>query len=143
MKRSKALTRLSREHHLALVLARRALGVGFEDEEAACRFMSQAAETFRRELEPHFQLEEAALLPALNSVGEHLLVTRTLTEHEELRRLAKRLKKQDADSVHRFGELLEAHVRFEERELFARAESLLTPEALTTIMEMHEQTTGA
>ncbi len=143
MKRSPALTQLSREHHLALVLARRAQGMGLTDGERASSFMTQAVETFRHGLEPHFQTEEGALLPALNSVGEHRLVRRALAEHEELRRLAGRLEAQDAASIRRFGELLEAHVRFEERELFARAESLLTAEALAAIMKMHEQTTGA
>jgi len=142
MKRSAALVRLSREHHLALVLAKRAQRMSLENMEAASRFMTQAFDTFTRELEPHFRAEETALLPALNCAGELDLVTRTLNEHEELRRLAKRLQARDATSVRRFGELLEAHVRFEERELFALAESLLTPEALALI-ETHEQTTGA
>ncbi len=142
MKRCAALTRLSREHHSALVLAKRAQGVDLENEAGTSRFMTQAFETFTRELEPHFLVEEAALLPALNGVGEHSLVRRALTEHEELRQLALRFKSQDATGVHRFGELLEAHVRFEERELFARAEKLLTPEALA-IIGMHQPTTGA
>ena len=86
MKRSPALTQLSREHHLALVLARRAQGMGLTDGERASSFMTQAVETFRHGLEPHFQTEEGALLPALNSVGEHRLVRRALAEHEELRR---------------------------------------------------------
>ena len=141
MKRSSALIRLSREHHLALVLAKRARHMGAENTEAACRFMTQAFDIFTRELEPHFHAEESALLPALESAGELDLVRRTRSEHEELRRLANRLQAKDATSLRRFGELLEAHVRFEERELFALAESLLTPEALA-IIEMHEQTTG-
>lgn len=142
MKRSAALTRLSREHHPALVLAKRAQGMNLENEAATSRFMTQAFETFTRELEPHFQAEEAALLPALASTGEIASVRRTLTEHAELRRLANRLQAKDATSVRRFGEALEAHVRFEERELFALAESVLTPEALA-IIEMHQPTTGA
>lgn len=127
---------------MALVLAKRAQGMSMENEAAASRFMTQAFETFTRELEPHFQAEESALLPALKSAGEIELVRRTLTEHEELRRLANLLKAKDVTSVRHFGEALEAHVRFEERELFALAESVLAPEALA-IIEMHEQTTGA
>jgi len=142
MKRSAALIRLSREHHSALVLARRARRASVANAEAASRFMTQAFAAFTRELEPHFRIEEAALLPAMTDAGELDLVRRTLADHEELRRLAKRLEAQDAASLSRFGELLEAHVRFEECELFAHAESVLTPEALA-IMAMPEQTTVA
>ena len=141
MKRSAALTRLSREHHLALVLAKRAQAMNMENMAAACLFMTQAFETFTRALEPHFRAEESVLLPALESAGQIGLVRRTQSEHEELRRLAGRLEANDATSLRRFGELLEAHVRFEERDLFALAEAVLTPEALALI-EMHEQTTG-
>lgn len=141
MKRSSALIRLSREHHLALVLAKRARHMNAENSEAASQFMTEVFDIFTRELEPHFQAEEGALLPALVSAGEIDLVRRTLAEHEELRLLAERLKAKDVSCLRRFGEALEAHVRFEERELFGLAESVLTPEALATI-ELHEQDTG-
>ncbi|MDD5176952.1 MAG: hemerythrin domain-containing protein [Sterolibacterium sp.] len=139
MKRSAALTQLSREHHTALVLAKHAQRMSMENKGAVLRFMAQAVETFSRELEPHFRSEENTLLPALKGVGEPEIVRRTLTEHEELRRLANQLKTEDTTSLRRFGEALEAHVRFEERELFVLAESVLTPEALT-ILQMHKTT---
>ncbi|MCX7169443.1 MAG: hemerythrin domain-containing protein [Proteobacteria bacterium] len=125
MKRSAALIQLSREHHAALVLAKRARRMNLADRVAVLRFMAEAAATFTRELEPHFQIEETMLLPALTSAGETALVKRTLAEHEKLRWLAQQLQAEDAAYITRFGAALEAHVRFEERELFARAESVL------------------
>lgn len=142
MKRCTSLAWLSRQHHTALVLAKRAQRIGTDNTEATCQFMAHAVETFERELEPHFRVEEDALLPLLTIVGESERVRRTLAEHEELRRLVNRLRAQDATSLRLFGAALETHVRFEERELFAVAESILAPEALAVI-EMHDPTTGA
>jgi len=133
MKRSTALARLSREHHAALVLAKRAQRIGADSSEATRTFMAHAVASFERELEPHFRVEEQALLPLLAKAGELDRVGRTLAEHEELRGLANRLREHDAASLRRFGDALEAHVRFEERELFALAESTLTPEALAGV----------
>lgn len=135
MKRCAALIQLSREHHPALVLANRAQRMNLEDEETVLRFMMQTVETFARELEPHFQFEETHLLPALNSAGETELVKRTLKEHGELRELASQLKAGDSTRLRRFGEALEAHVRFEERKLFEVAESTLSPTTLKMLTD--------
>jgi hypothetical protein len=44
-----------------------------------------------------------------------------------MRCLAARLDEADHATLERFGELLGAHVRFEERELFEAAQALLEP----------------
>ena len=80
MKRSAALKQLSREHHTALVLAKRAQRLSREDVEATKGFMHQLVETFAIELEPHFRAEETVLLPALQSINEGRAVQRTLAE---------------------------------------------------------------
>ncbi|EXI84561.1 MAG: hypothetical protein AW11_03799 [Candidatus Accumulibacter regalis] len=72
-------------------------------------------------LEPHFRSEESGLLPAMLA-GEEALVARTLREHAELRALVGRLPDADATTLLSFADLLSAHVRFEERELFAAAQ---------------------
>jgi len=75
-------------------------------------------------LAPHFALEERVLLPALVRAGRADLAARTIDEHTDLRvALASPL---------RFAELLEAHVRFEERELFPACEELV-PDALDAL----------
>lgn len=137
MKRSPKLLQLSREHHTALVLAKRAQRLGKGQPSAAQAFMSEVPQVFARELEPHFQVEEIALLSALREAGPADavvgMVERTLIEHAALRELAQRIAEQDFASLAAFGELLDAHVRFEERELFNLAESLLSPEALARV----------
>jgi hemerythrin-like domain-containing protein len=133
MKRNPGLIRLSREHHTALVLAKRARHMPGEMTDVTARFMAEVVATFARELEPHFQAEENALLPALGRAGRTDLAERTLAEHEALRALVRRLAAGDIASIGQFGQALEAHVRFEERELFCAAESVLTSEALALI----------
>ena len=142
MKRSPSLARLSREHHSALVLAKRAQRLDTAATEATKCFMAEVLEIFARELEPHFQTEEDALLPPLKSAGQIALARRALSDHEALRALASRLGAGETASLHRFGDRLEAHVRFEERELFPVAEAVLTSEALALIEESsHHPTT--
>jgi hemerythrin-like domain-containing protein len=123
MKRSPALRQLSREHHTALSLA---LRIAKATEPAAQeRLLATIPALFRGELEPHFQEEERSLLPQLAQAGETTLVARTLDEHAQMRALAAAIAAGDAAALAPFGELLQAHVRFEERELFVVAEQRL------------------
>ena len=85
-------------------------------------FAQRAVRLFASELDPHFRVEEQGILVALARVGENELVQRTLSEHAELRRLAILLSRPDAVTLLRFADLLAAHVRFEERELFEAAQ---------------------
>jgi hemerythrin-like domain-containing protein len=133
MKRSSSLVQLSREHHGALVLAKRAQGFGPSRSDAADEFMARLVGTFADELEPHFQAEENTLLPALKLAGENSLVERTLAEHVELRGLIEAIRHRDLTTLRRFGIALADHVRFEERELFPAAENLLAPDTLFAI----------
>jgi len=128
MKRSAALSQWSQEHHAALVLARRIANAGDEDARAA--LLASVPTTFDRELEPHFRAEEAVLLPRLEAAGQIDLVRRTAQDHLLLRELAARIASGDRAALQPFGRLLKEHVRFEERELFAAAESVLPAEFL-------------
>jgi len=126
MRRHQQLQDLSREHHTALQLALRARRA-VESGDAAQIAASAAAciEAFSVELDPHFVIEENELLSALARQGEHDLVQRTLAEHEQLRDLIVQLAQPDATALRSFAELLNAHVRFEERELFEVAQRYL------------------
>ncbi len=77
MKRLDALRRLSSEHHIGLVIARRAR----EELDTPQVAWAEIRQRFADELEPHFQLEERGLLPAMQEAGEAMLVERTLAEH--------------------------------------------------------------
>ena len=125
MKRHPDLLQLSREHHGALKLARdarRAAASGDASEMAA--LAQRVAQVFPVELDPHFCIEEQGILLLLAQAGQHALVARTLADHAELRRLALALATPDADTLLRFADLLGAHVRFEEREVFEAAQAV-------------------
>lgn len=131
MKRHPQLQDLSREHHGALQLALHAKRATLSGD--ATRIAASAAtcvNAFAAELDPHFVIEETILLPKLAQKGEHELVRRTLAEHEEMRRLVAQLNSPDATTLQSFSELLSAHVRFEERELFEVAQQHLGSEFL-------------
>jgi hypothetical protein len=133
MKRSSALSALSREHHTALVWAKRAQAAS--DTQDLGALMAKLVTIFEAELEPHFRIEETRLLAALAQCGENGLVERTLAEHRALRAAIDRIRAGDSGAVAPFGAALAAHVRFEERELFPAAEARLSADALAAIAQ--------
>lgn len=130
MKRDPWLLALSREHHAALSLANRLKkAVLSGDPQRIEDARGNVVARFAAELEPHFAEEELTLLPWLATLGEVALVERTLSEHRSLRALVQRLvdplaTRAAGTCLAEFGDLLTAHVRFEERELFERAQVL-------------------
>ena len=118
---------LTSEHHQALVLAGRLRqacrqgGVSRERLQSTCR-------TFEQDLNPHFVIEEELILPALAAAGRKDLVDRTNEEHHQLRALIVAAATSEDATLHlqAFADLLTAHVRFEERTLFAAAQQILT-----------------
>ena len=118
MKRHAALVGLSQDHHHGLILARRCISEQTTWEHVRA--------TFAEELEPHFAIEEKLLLPAM---GDDPLVERTLADHAQLRQ---RLR--DEGELPEFGRLLQEHIRFEERELFERAQDVMSESQLDSLL---------
>ena len=122
MKRHPSLRSLSSEHHSGLVLARRARKAADQDTSIQAATWKAIQLAFQSELEPHFQREEQGLLPVLRTAGEVELVNRTLHEHRSMRLL---VLEDNPDKLASFAELLRAHIRFEEKELFETAQRVL------------------
>lgn len=132
MKRDTRLRRLSSEHHHALVLARE-LSRHVASHAPDAPVVLDLRGRFDRELEPHFRVEEAILLPALRAIGEHALVARLEADHSALRAHLAAAERGDAGHVASFAERLVEHVRFEERELFPRCEAALPGAVLDAV----------
>lgn len=118
MKRHPALIPFSHDHHHALVQARRLkkAASGSEDERRAAA--AAFVEFFRSDSVRHFREEEELLFPLLDPPPP--LVERLLVEHVRLHSLVGRMERGETNpaTLKVAGELLEAHVRAEERELF-------------------------
>jgi len=133
MKRSAELRDLSDDHHRALVLARHARHAATAGAPAVAEAWERIRTELALELEPHFRIEEAWLLPALARAGEGELAARTMEDHAALRAAAAPDAPRDAPALAGFGARLEAHVRFEERSLFPTAEARLAPAELAAV----------
>jgi hemerythrin-like domain-containing protein len=89
-------------------------------------------EAFANELDPHFKIEEQHLLPGLEAIGQASLADRIREDHSALRALL-RSAPVNRLLLKRFGELLEAHIRFEERQVFEPTQHLISAKVLEAI----------
>jgi hemerythrin-like domain-containing protein len=133
MKRVPELRDLSDDHHTGLTLARRCRQAGRSDSGLSpSQVWQQVLEAFASLLEPHFQIEEEHLLPALEAIGEASLADRIREDHAALRAL-RESEAPSRELVERFGALLEAHIRYEERQVFEPTQHRLPARALEAI----------
>lgn len=143
MKRNPALREFSDDHHRGLVhalqLRRAASGESGRSEEVGWAFL----EFWREETSVHFRKEEAVLLPVVAlHAGEllgHESVKGMLTQHARVRGLAMHLRDEldrrelERQTLGELGELLEAHIRLEERAVFSLIEEALSGRALSEV----------
>ena len=129
MKRSPELAPLSRDHHQALEVALRLRRADGDTADAA---VARFGDFWRGAGERHFRIEEAVLLPALPADDPEWAeaTARVRREHDEIRGRADALlaapAERSVDPVRELGELLNDHVRYEERYLFALLEERLS-----------------
>jgi hemerythrin-like domain-containing protein len=134
VKRAPELRDLSDDHHHGLVLARKAKQASnSEDELLVSTVWKEVEKKFIKNLEPHFQIEETLIAPNLAVKGSVKLLSRFYEDHKKLRKFIKPGSKRTANALQSFGELLEKHIRFEERELFEVAQKFLSQETLISI----------
>jgi hypothetical protein len=127
MKRDEFIQALSRGHHRGLYVALR-LRRATPDSAAEARRVFLLF--WQTEGSKHFRLEEEVLLPAYarHRPADDPAVVRVLTEHVALRRRAADLASSESlssSAARELGELLEQHIRHEERVLFPAIESAL------------------
>ena len=136
MKRHSSLETLSFEHHDALVIALR-LKKGLSKDADLKPVAEYALSVYKKHLRHHFEQEEETLRdPLLEKPEAETDVRRMLDEHERFAELAEFIELGKGDlkkNLREFAELLESHVRFEERVLFPLAEKLIPEEKLGEI----------
>jgi hemerythrin-like domain-containing protein len=133
LKRVPGLRDLSDDHHEGLVLARRCkLAARGETVTTLASALADVRSAFASHLDGHFEIEEQMLLPELEALGEVALAVRIREEHCALRALQSD-QVVSRESLLRFGELLESHIRFEERQVFETTQNRLPARALEAI----------
>ena len=135
MKRLIQLHKLSSDHHLALRIAKQAKkAVQSNDQQRMAALQAEIIQSFHDALEPHFKLEEQYLAEPLKGIAEEALLEQFYSEHQQLREWVNNQHKPLTFLVN-FGELLERHVRFEERQFFVVAQQLLDQKALNKLQQ--------
>lgn len=140
MKRITELHKLSADHHLGLVIARRAkLAVEGKEGYTVPGMWEEIERKFPVELEPHFRIEEDYLMPALEATGEKVMIERLRDDHLVLRTAVQPGGDRTAAALKVFAERLEKHIRFEERELFEVAQERLGTDVFVAIEKACEE----
>jgi hemerythrin-like domain-containing protein len=140
LRRRTELKGLSEEHHNALVVALRCrrTAEGLLDSTPEDVWPG-VLEFFALQIDPHFDIEERLLMPALVELGEQAMAERMADEHERLRGFVAmtRITRRDLAA---FASLLDAHIRFEEREVFEQTQDRLPQAVLDDIARASERT---
>jgi hemerythrin-like domain-containing protein len=133
-RRHETLIPLSHEHHDALMLAWRLRSGDLSKREPELRARHVSA-FFEYRLIKHFKLEEDVLFPAVRAVlgPEASLINELLGDHRELRASAGSIKAGAHDQVDKFCDLLDRHIRTEERQLFVLAQNRMKPEEMAEL----------
>lgn len=135
LKRHVALQPLSREHHHALQLCWK-IRTGFSKNIEINRIRNYVLWFFENHLLQHFRIEEHFIYPILGN--EHPLIQRGLTEHREIE--AYILAETDyIKNMQTLAQILEQHVRFEERILFTEIQSVASGEQFKQIQLHHAE----
>jgi len=122
MQRHAALAGLSEEHHHGLVWSRRLTKLAAGKLETSPKeVMGEFLSVWEREINPHFRREEEILLPVFARTDHYWVagIQEMLRQHVELRRNIWLLREDPhPDVIRQTGELLQEHIRLEEREVF-------------------------
>ncbi len=136
MKRITELQPLSHDHHHALVLANRCKKTAASGNIAASILLWQEViHEFIHTLLPHFHIEEQTLIAPLQRLGEDKLLQKLLLDHGLIQTCVFDTQTPETELLQRFGTLLAAHIRFEERDLFITIQDRLTPQEQQRILD--------
>ena len=134
LKRHESLQPFSRDHFVALRVARDLNAAASGDGDGAPHARDAFLTAWQGEISSHFSEEEQLLIPLMQSDE----IARMMQEHHQLRRLASEEMpagndKDLKDWCAKVGQALHDHVRWEERVLFMAIQDRATPEQLQAV----------
>ena len=126
IKRNENIVPLSQDHHLSLLFSWK-IRQGLKGDVDVTRIIDYVHYFEDVHFLPHFKDEEDLLFIPYK---ENELVQRALLDHETIKNIIQRVyaedyKQQKIDLLNLLADTVEAHVRFEERELFPALETIL------------------
>ena len=133
IKRSKSLVPLSKDHHEGLLITWK-IRQGQKNNISNKRIADFVLNAFDNHLQPHFIQEEELLFTNLSADNQMLIKAKE--QHANLRKLAAEISIDKDDSgkqLELFANLLEEHIRFEERVLFQHIEQHVQPAKMEAI----------
>lgn len=137
MKRHKSLYSLSHDHHHGLILANLIKKNAPKYKNLPDTIDGKKEYTinfYNVELVKHFKQEEGILFPSAKGKNEEIdsLIDEIISEHRKIESLVESLKtKSDqVEILDQLGNLLESHIRKEERNLFPEIEKILSENEL-------------
>lgn len=132
MKRNKNLIELSRDHHHGLLLGWK-IKQGFKNNVALEEIVNYIGHFAAEALFPHFIEEEEQLFVYLPEDNEYR--KKAIADHLEIRTTIADIATKPVDEaiLLNLAELIETHIRFEEREMFPYMEVTLSEQQLEKI----------
>ncbi len=133
VKRSPQLAPLSREHHEDLLFVwkmRQGLATNIE----SSRMIAFTQWFWQQHLQHHFKKEETAIPLVLGA--SHPLLLQMQSEHNAIKTLIdESIEHGDLKKLETLAQLLNDHIRFEERRLFGKVENAASPAQLERLSE--------
>ncbi|MEI7627450.1 MAG: hemerythrin domain-containing protein [Bacteroidota bacterium] len=132
--RHPTLQPLSRQHHQGL-LASLLLEKGLKKNASLKEMRDFIIQFWEEELRLHFEKEDLLFLPLAYKYPQLLEgLTQLKNEHQEIRLIIQKLnneaRSEQYDTIASFANLLEKHIRFEERQLFNAIQEILPEDEL-------------
>jgi hemerythrin-like domain-containing protein len=136
IKRSVQLQPLSREHHDGLLFVWK-IRQGLNNRVSMDRLKKFTAWYWRNHIKPHFFQEEKLLLPWVSETDPAAI--RMKKEHDCIRELILTIDREpEPQDLTRLANLVESHIRFEEREFFGQLEASFTEDQLQELAQKLE-----
>jgi iron-sulfur cluster repair protein YtfE (RIC family) len=147
IKRHKALHILSHDHHHGLMLAQ-LIKKGSPQYKNLPKTTEgkkdYSIKFYNDELIKHFDDEEKILFPVVNGKDDEIdnFIEEIITEHKKMKQLINQLESDEdvENTLDELGNILESHIRKEERDLFIKIQEILTEDELTAL---ENQLTGS